>query len=247
MSGVLVVTGGGRGIGAATALLAARRGHAVAVNYLTRADAADAVVAAVREHGGEARAIQADVSTEDGAQRLFEAAAELGPVTGLVNNAGIVGAQARVDELTADRIEAMFRTNVTSAFLCAKQAVRRMSTRYGGQGGSIVNVSSVAAVLGSPGEYVDYAASKGALDTLTAGLAKEVAAEGIRVNTVRPGMIHTGIHASGGQPDRVDRLAHRVPMGRGGQPEEIAEAIVWLLSDAASYVTGAFLDVSGGR
>jgi NAD(P)-dependent dehydrogenase (short-subunit alcohol dehydrogenase family) len=248
MGGVLVVTGGSRGIGAATAELAAARGWAVAVNYLSRADAAEAVVTSIAGRGGRAVAVQADVSTEDGVAALFAAAhAELGPVTALVNNAGIVGRQARVETFTAGRLERMWATNVTSAFLCARAAVVAMSTRHGGSGGSIVNVSSRAAVLGAPGEYVDYAASKAAVDALTTGLAKEVAGEGIRVNAVRPGLIRTGIHASGGEPGRVERVAPSIPMGRGGEPGEVAEAILWLLSDAASYTTGALLDVSGGR
>jgi NAD(P)-dependent dehydrogenase (short-subunit alcohol dehydrogenase family) len=248
MSGVLVVTGGSRGIGAATAQLAAGRGWAVAVNYLSRADAAEAVVTSIRDRGGQAIAVQADVSTQDGASALFTAArAGLGPVTGLVNNAGIVARQGRVEDFTAERLERMWAVNVTSAFLCAREAVLAMSTRHGGSGGSIVNVSSRAAVLGSPGVYVDYAASKAAVDTLTTGLAKEVAGEGIRVNAVRPGVIRTEIHASGGEPNRVDRVAPSVPMGRGGEPGEVAEAILWLLSDAASYTTGTFIDVSGGR
>jgi NAD(P)-dependent dehydrogenase (short-subunit alcohol dehydrogenase family) len=248
MGGVLVVTGGSRGIGAATAQLAAGRGWAVAVNYLSRADAAGAVVASIRDRGGQAIAVQADVSTQDGAAALFATArSALGPVTGLVNNAGIVARQGRVEDFTAERLERMWAVNVTSAFLCAREAVLAMSTRHGGSGGSIVNVSSRAAVLGSPGVYVDYAASKAAVDTLTTGLATEVAGEGIRVNAVRPGVIRTEIHASGGEPGRVDRMAPAVPMGRGGEPSEVAEAILWLLSDAASYTTGAFLDVSGGR
>jgi NAD(P)-dependent dehydrogenase (short-subunit alcohol dehydrogenase family) len=245
---VALVTGGARGIGAATSRLAASRGFAVCVNYLTRRDAADEVVAAIEALGGRALAVAADIAKEDDVVRLFDTAGEkLGPVTALVNNAGILERQTRLDDMEAARFERVFATNITGAFLCAREAVRRMSTRHGGRGGAIVNVSSMASRLGSPGEYVDYAASKGAIDSLTIGLAKEVAAEGIRVNAVRPGVIYTEIHASGGEAGRVDRVKAAVPMQRGGQPEEVARAILWLVSAESSYSTGTFIDVSGGR
>jgi NAD(P)-dependent dehydrogenase (short-subunit alcohol dehydrogenase family) len=245
---VLLVTGGSRGIGAAIARLGAARGYAVAVNYRSRRDAADAVVADIAAAGGRAVAIQADVAIESDVVSLFAACdRELGPVSALVNNAGILETQMRVEAMDAARITRILATNVVGSFLCAREAVRRMSTRLGGRGGGIVNVSSGAARLGSPGEYVDYAASKGAIDTFTIGLAKEVAAEGIRVNAVRPGLIETGIHASGGIPDRVNQLKHQVPMQRGGTADEVAQAIVWLLSPAASYTTMSLVDVSGGR
>ncbi|MFJ1757472.1 SDR family oxidoreductase [Kitasatospora sp. NPDC088134] len=245
---VLVVTGGGRGIGAATALLAAERGYRVCVNYRSDEAAAAGVVERVRAAGGTAVAVRADVTTTAEVERLFETAeAELGPLTALVNNAGTLEKQSRLDELDEDRLNRIWTTNITGPFLCAAAAVRRMSTRYGGGGGAIVNVGSAASRLGSPSEYVDYAASKGALDSMTTGLALEVAGEGIRVNAVRPGLIHTGIHALGGEPGRVDRIGPNLPLGRGGQPEEIAEAILYLLSPAASYITGAFLDAAGGR
>ena len=246
-AGVVLITGAGRGIGAATAALAAQRGYAVCVNYLRNRDAAESVVRAIEKSGGRAAAVAGDVAKEADVLRMFEAAAKLGPITGLINNAGILERQMRVDEMEAGRFERVFATNITGSFLCAREAVRRMSTRHGGKGGAIVNVSSMASRLGSPGEYVDYAASKGAIDALTIGLAKEVAAEGIRVNAVRPGVIYTEIHASGGEPNRVERVKSAVPMQRGGQPEEVARAIVWLLSDEASYSTGTFIDVSGGR
>jgi NAD(P)-dependent dehydrogenase (short-subunit alcohol dehydrogenase family) len=245
---VLIVTGASRGIGAATARLAAARGFRVCLNYLRRQEAADSVVAAIRQEGGTAAAIQADVSSELDVARLFDSAtSQLGPITALVNNVGIVERQTRLEAIDAARLQRVFSTNVFGYFLCAREAVRRMSTRYGGRGGSIVNVSSGAARIGSPNEYIDYAASKGAVDTLTKGLAKEVAEEKIRVNAVRPGHIYTELHAQGGEPNRVERVKVGVPMQRGGQPEEVANAIVWLLSDEASYVTGAILDVTGGR
>ncbi|MDQ0073712.1 NAD(P)-dependent dehydrogenase (short-subunit alcohol dehydrogenase family) [Variovorax boronicumulans] len=248
MNPVLLITGGGRGIGAATALLAARRGYAVAVNYASNSLAADEVVRTIREGGGTAIAVQADVGNEGQVIAMFEKVdAKLGRLTALVNNAGVVDMQARVDEMSVARLERMFRINVIGSFVCAREAVRRMSTKHGGQGGAIVNISSGAARLGSPGQYVDYAASKAAIDTLTIGLAKEVGDEGIRVNAVRPGLIDTEIHASGGMPDRAAELAPTVPMKRTGSPEEIAGAILWLLSDEASYTTMALLDVTGGR
>ena len=218
------------------------------VNYRENRAAADAVVAAIAKEGGTAVAVAADVAKEADVLRLFdESAARLGKLAGLVNNAGILEHHMRVDEMSAGRLERVFATNVVGAFLCAREAVRRMSTKHGGAGGAIVNVSSVAATLGSPNEYVDYAASKGAIDTLTVGLAKEVALEGVRVNGVRPGVIHTEIHASGGEPDRVERVKAAVPMRRGGTPEEVARAILWLLSEESSYCTGTSIDVSGGR
>ena len=218
------------------------------INYRASREAADALVAEIEAVGGSATAVQADVAIESDVVRLFETAtAQLGPLRGLVNNAGVLETQMRVEDMDAARIQRIFATNVTGAFLCAREAVRRLSTARGGQGGAIVNVSSGAARLGSPGEYVDYAASKGAIDTLTIGLAQEVAQEGIRVNAVRPGFIYTDMHASGGEPNRVDRVKAFVPMRRGGTADEVAQAILWLLSDEASYTTGAFLDVSGGR
>ncbi|KAF1705392.1 SDR family oxidoreductase [Pseudoxanthomonas kaohsiungensis] len=248
MRKVVLVTGGGRGIGAATALLAARRGYAVAVNYLRDAGAADEVVARIVADGGEATALQADVAVEAQVAGLFARLdARFGRLDALVNNAGVLETQMRLESMDAARVRRVLDANVVGPLLCCREAVRRMSTRHGGQGGAIVNVSSVAALTGSPGEYVDYAASKGALDTLTRGLAHEVAQEGIRVNGVRPGFIYTGMHASGGEPGRVDRVKAFIPMRRGGQPEEVAQAIVWLLSDEASYSTGGFIDVAGGR
>lgn len=248
MPGVVLITGGSRGIGAATAALAAERGYAVCVNYKSSARAADDVVARIVEAGGRAIAVQGDVANEADVATLFAACdAGLGTPTALVNNAGMLEPQMRVEGIDAARLQRVFAVNVTGSFLCAREAVRRMSTKHGGTGGAIVNLSSRAAVLGAPNEYVDYAAAKAAVDTLTVGLALEVAQEGIRVNAVRPGVIYTGIHASGGEPGRVDRLKAHVPMRRGGTVEEVARAILWLLSDEASFTTGSFLDVSGGR
>ena len=248
MKRVLLITGGSRGIGAATALLAAQDGWAVAVNYANNQAAANQVVQAIAQAGGQAIAVQGDVADEAQIVRLFAAVdQQLGPVTGLVNNAGVVDVTARVEDMSWQRLERMMRINVLGTFACAKEAIRRMSTRHGGQGGVIVNLSSVAARLGAPAQYVDYAASKGAIDTFTVGLAKELATENIRVNAVRPGVIDTDIHASGGLPNRARDLAPLIPMQRAGTAEEIAESIVWLLSDKASYVTGTCLDVGGGR
>jgi NAD(P)-dependent dehydrogenase (short-subunit alcohol dehydrogenase family) len=248
MKKIILITGASRGIGAATARLAAARDYAVCVNYRNNRAAADAVVADIQAKGGEALAVAADVAVEAEVVKLFQTLDQkLGRLTALVNNAGILETQMRVEDMDAARLARVFAANVTSCFLCAREAVRRMSSRHGGSGGAIVNVSSAAARLGSAGEYVDYAASKGAVDTLTIGLAREVATEGIRVNAVRPGFIYTDIHASGGEPGRVDRIKESVPMKRGGQPEEIAGAILWLLSDEASYATGSFLDLAGGR
>jgi NAD(P)-dependent dehydrogenase (short-subunit alcohol dehydrogenase family) len=248
MNKVLLVTGGSRGIGAATALLAAQKGWSVAVNYTANSLAADEVVRQIRASGGQAMSIQADVADEAQVLRMFEHIdAKLGRLSGLVNNAGVVDVTARVDEMSVARWRRMFDINVIGSLICAREAVRRMSTLHGGDGGSIVNVSSAAARLGAPGQYVDYAAAKGAIDAFTIGLAKEVAAEGIRVNAVRPGLIETDIHASGGLPNRVKDLQHLVPAKRGGSAEEVSEGIVWLLSDSASYTTMSFLDISGGR
>lgn len=248
MSGVIVITGASRGIGAATAILAAERGYDVAVNYRQNREAAEAVAAAVEKAGRRAVAVPADVAVEADVVRLFETVdREIGTLSALVNNAGIVERQMRLTSMDAARLARVFGANVIGSFLCAREAVRRMSTRHGGRGGAIVNVSSVASRLGSAGEYVDYAASKGAIDTFTLGLAREVAEEGIRVNVVRPGFTYTEIHASGGEPGRVDRMKETVPMKRGGQPLEVARAILWLLSEEASYTTGATLDVSGGK
>lgn len=248
MTRIALVTGGSRGIGAATAKRLAAAGWDVAVSFITRSDDAATVIDACREYGVRAEAIKADIARDEDVVALFRTVDErLGVIGALVNNAGIVGAKARVDALDAERIASMFAVNVVGPFGCAREAVRRMSTASGGIGGVIVNVSSAAARIGSPGEYVDYAASKGALDTMTIGLAKEVATEGIRVNGVRPGIIRTEIHASGGQPDRIERIAPMVPMRRAGEADEVAAAIVWLCGDEASYVTGAILDVSGGR
>lgn len=248
MSGVMIVTGGGRGIGAATARLAAARGYAVCISYLRDKTAADAVVGDILRGGGRAVAVAGDVAVEADVLRLFETSdRELGPLTALVNNAGIVVTRSRVEAMSAERLKLMFMTNVLGPFLCAREAIKRMSTKHGGKGGAIVNVSSGAARLGSPGEWVDYAASKGAIDTMTIGLAKELADENIRVNCVRPGFVNTGIHAGAGEPNRIERLRDSIPMKRGGEPEEVARAVLWLLGPEASYSTGAILDVTGGR
>jgi NAD(P)-dependent dehydrogenase (short-subunit alcohol dehydrogenase family) len=245
---ILLITGGSRGIGAATALLAAQRGYTVAVNYHSNSLAADEVVRHIRASGGTAIAVQADISDEAQVMAMFEEIdAKLGRLTALVNNAAVVDIGARVDEMSVARLRRMFDINVLGSFLCAREAVKRMSTRHGGAGGVIVNVSSSASRTGGAGQYVDYAASKGAIDTLTAGLAKEVVLEGIRVNAVRPGIVDTGIHASGGDPDRAHRMASSIPMKRPGTPQEVAQAIGWLLSGEASYTTGSVLDVTGGR
>ncbi|MGV3490280.1 MAG: SDR family oxidoreductase [Devosia sp.] len=244
---VLVVTGGSRGIGAATARLAATRGYGVVVNYAGNVSAAEAVCADIHAHGGEAVAVRGDVSLPEDVEHIFRAADRMGRLAGLVNNAGIVDQRARVDEMSAERMARMFAVNITGSFLCAQAAIRRMSSRHGGVGGVIVNMSSAAAKLGAPAYYVDYAASKGAIDTFTVGLALELAAEGIRVNGVRPGIIETDIHAAGGEPDRAAKMASSLPMGRPGTAEEVAQSILWLLSDEASYVTGATIGVTGGR
>jgi NAD(P)-dependent dehydrogenase (short-subunit alcohol dehydrogenase family) len=244
---VAIVTGGSRGIGRATAIAAAARGFRVCVGYASNEAAARQVVAAIEAKNGKAIAVKCDVSRESDILALFKAADEFGTLGALINNAGIVGRTSRVDEMSAERISQMMAVNVTGSILCAREAVKRMSTRHGGKGGVIVNLSSVAAKLGSPNTYVDYAASKGAIDSFTIGLGHEVASEGIRVAAIRPGLIDTDIHASGGEPDRAHKLSHMVPMKRVGTADEIANAIVWLMSDEASYVTSAILDVSGGR
>ncbi|ALF88893.1 MULTISPECIES: SDR family oxidoreductase [Ralstonia solanacearum species complex] len=248
MSRVIVITGGSRGIGRATAVLCARRGWPVAIQYRGNRQAADETLGLVEQAGGQALAVQGDVSSEQDVTALFDAAQHrFGALQGVVNNAGIVAPAQDVADMSVQRLRTMFETNVLGAFLMAREAARRLSTARGGAGGSLVNVSSAAARLGSPHEYVDYAASKGAVDTMTLGLARELGREGVRVNAVRPGLIDTEIHASGGQPDRAQRLGAATPMGRPGTADEVAETIVWLLSDAASYVTGALLDCSGGR
>ena len=245
---VAIITGASRGIGAATAIVIADQGFAVCVNYLNNREAAAKVVETIQTRGGSAIAVKADVSQEDQVTRLFQTVdQQLGTLSALVNNAGRLETQMRVDEMDAARLNRIFTTNITSYFLCAKAAVKRMSTNYSGCGGAIVNVSSAAARIGSAGEYVDYAASKGAIDTLTIGLSKEVATEGIRVNAVRPGFIQTDIHIAGGEPDRISRVKSSIPMKRGGNPLEVANAIAWLLSEKASYTTGTFIDVAGGR
>jgi NAD(P)-dependent dehydrogenase (short-subunit alcohol dehydrogenase family) len=248
MAKVLLITGAGRGIGAATARLAAERGYAVCINYLRDREAAETLRKELESHGTQAIAVPGDVSSEADVARIFEATDRgLGRLSALVNNAGIVAERCRVEDMGAARINRLFAVNVTGSFLCAREAVKRMAPRLGGAGGAIVNVSSGAARLGSPGDYVDYAASKGAIDTLTIGLAKEVAADGIRVNAVRPGVIRTQIHAQSGDPGRVERIAATAPLQRAGEPEEVARAILWLLSEDASYTTGTILDVTGGR
>ncbi|AZO57478.1 MULTISPECIES: SDR family oxidoreductase [unclassified Mesorhizobium] len=245
---VLLVTGGSRGIGAAICRLGAKAGYRVAVNYASNKAAAYALVAEIKASGGDAVAVRGDVGKETDIVAMFGAVDRaFGRLDAFVNNAGIVDVKARVDEMDVSRLERMMRINVVGSFLCAREAVKRMSTRHGGSGGAIVNISSAAATLGSPGEYVDYAASKGAIDTFTIGLAREVALEGIRVNAVRPGIIDTEIHASGGQPDRIERFRDLLPMKRAGTADEVAGAVLYLLSDAASYTTGAILNVSGGR
>ncbi|HKN02124.1 MAG TPA: SDR family oxidoreductase [Candidatus Binataceae bacterium] len=246
--GVMIVTGASRGIGAAIARIAATRGYAVAVNYASDAAAAQRVIDEIRHQGGRAIAIQGDVSNEEDVVRLFEISdRELGPLGILLNNAGITGGFARIAEISGDTLSRVLAINIAGAFLCAREAVRRLSTRHGGHGGSIINISSRAAQLGGAGEWVHYAASKGAIDTLTVGLAREVASEGIRVNAVAPGLIETELHAAAGAPDRMARLAPTVPIGRAGQAEEVAECVLWLASSAASYVTGSIVPVSGGR
>ena len=248
MNKVLIVTGGSRGIGAATAKLAVAQGYKVCVNYLINQQAAEAVVAEIHASGGTALAMQADLSVEAEIVELFQRVdKELGAVTALVNNAGILETQSSLLDMNEGRLQRVFAANVIGPMLCAREAVKRMSVKLGGKGGAIVNVSSAAARLGAAGEYIDYAASKGALDTFTIGLSKEVADKGIRVNSVRPGFIYTDIHASGGEPGRVDRIKGSIPMKRGGQPEEVAQAILWLLSEQASYATGTFIDLAGGR
>ena len=247
MNKVIIVTGGSRGIGAATAILAAERGYTVCFTYLHNQAAANRIVNSIEQRGGRAIAVAADVASETDVINLFHKVDEqLGSVTALVNNAGVLETQMRLECMDADRLKRIFNTNILGSFLCAREAVKRMSTLHGGVGGAIINVSSGAARTGSPNDYVDYAASKGAIDTMTIGLAKEVANEGIRVNAVRPGIIDTDIHASGGEPNRVDRVKALIPMKRGGQAIEVAQAILWLLSDEASYTTGSFIDVAGG-
>ena len=245
--GVLIVTGGSRGIGSAVSLLAGAAGYAVVVNYTSRQDAADAVVAEIAAAGGRAVAVAGDVGVEADVLAIFAAADALGPLAALVNNAGVVDLPSDVADMSVARLERMFRINVIGSFLCAREAVNRMALSKGGRGGAIVNISSAAAKLGAPGLFVDYAAAKGAIDTFTVGLAKEVALEGIRVNAVRPGIIETDIHVSGGTPERVAEMTPNLPMKRPGTPDEVARAVMWLVSDDASYSTGAILDVSGGR
>ena len=247
MADVVVITGGSRGIGAACARLAAKAGYDVCLNYVSNRDAASAVVSEIEAAGGTARAVAGDVGINDDVIALFKAADTMGTLKGLINNAGVLDVRSRIDEMTPERLERIMRTNILGSFFCAREAVIRMSTKRGGEGGAIVNLSSIAALLGAPNQYADYAASKGAIDTFTRGLALEVAEEGIRVNGVRPGIIDTEIHASGGEPDRARKLRDIIPMKREGSAEEVAEAIVWLMSGKASYVTGATLDVSGGR
>ncbi len=248
MNKVILITGGSRGIGAATARLAAQQGYAIAINYCTQATTAETLLRELQQAGADAIAVQADVSVEADVLAMFTRIDnELGPLTALVNNAGILDQQASFQQMTLERWQRIFNINVMGSFICAREAIKRMSSAYGGQGGAIVNLSSIAARLGAPNEYVDYAASKGAIESFTVGLAKELAGQGIRVNAVRPGIIATDIHASGGEPGRVARMKDSMPMGRGGEPEEVARAILWLLCDEASYTTGSFIDVSGGR
>ena len=248
MDKVLIVTGGSRGIGAATARIASRRGYAVCVNFLKNKAAATQIADKINADGGHAIAVGADISKEEEVLELFSTVDDsLGKISALVNNAGILESQMRIEDMDSKRLNRVFLTNITGSILCAREAVKRMSIKNGGNGGTIVNLSSAAARLGSPGEYIDYAASKGAIDTFTRGLAQEVAEEGIRVNAVRPGVIETDIHASGGEPGRVERIKDTIPLKRGGKPEEVARAIMWLLSSESSYTTGALLEVSGGR
>ncbi len=248
MPKIILITGGSDGIGAATAYLAAQQGYIVCINYLQNHAAANLVVTGIKNNGGQAFAFPADISQEDQVELLFKSIdQQVGTINALVNNAGIIESQQKLMHMSAERLHKVFSTNVIGAFLCAREACKRMSVKNNGNGGSIVNISSMAAKYGSPFEYIDYAATKGAIDTMTIGLSKEVAEEGIRVNAVRPGMIHTDIHGKAGDPDRVERLKDLVPMKRGGQPEEVAKTILWLLSDEASYITGALVDVSGGR
>ena len=248
MNEVLIVTGGSRGIGAATARIAGRSGYAVCVNFLKNKVAAKQIVDKINADGGQAIAVGADISKEEEVLELFSIVDDrLGKISALVNNAGILESQMRIEDMDSKRLNRVFLTNITGSILCAREAVKRMSIKNGGNGGTIVNLSSAAARLGSPGEYIDYAASKGAIDTFTRGLAQEVAEEGIRVNAVRPGVIETDIHASGGEPGRVERIKDTIPLKRGGQPEEVAKAIMWLLSSESSFTTGALLEVSGGR
>lgn len=245
---IILITGASRGIGAATALLAAKQGYTVVVNYLQNRPAADLIVDRIRNEGGNALAVQADISKEEDILRLFRTVDErLGKLNCLVNNTGILEKQSKLADLDWERLQNIFTTNITGAFICAREAVKRMATSRGGKGGTIINVSSIAAKTGAPNEYVDYAASKAALDALTIGLSKEVADEGIRVNGVRPGFIYTDIHARGGEPERVNRLKEQIPMKRGGDPGEVAEAILWLASEKSSYTTGGFIDIAGGR
>ncbi len=245
---ITLITGGDRGIGRATALCLAGKGHQVCIGYHTRGTCAQEVIDKIRHLGGQAIAVQVDIAHEEQVVELFrQIDQQLGPLTGLVNNAAMLMPQASIEQLDAQRLATLFATNVGGSFICAREAVKRMAHRHGGQGGAIVNVSSAASRLGSPHEYVDYAASKGAIDTLTIGLSQEVAAQGIRVNAVRPGFIYTEMHADGGEPNRVERVKDNLPMKRGGQPEEVAQAIAWLLSDEASYVTGSFIDLAGGK
>ena len=247
MNKTILITGASRGIGAATAILAAKNNYNVIVNYLRDKNSAEKITNEIQNIGSKAISIQGDISSEKDVIKMFESGVnEFGYIDALVNNAGILQTQMRLAEMPAERFEKIFSTNITGYFLCTREAIKRMSTKYGGSGGAIVNVSSVAAKTGSPGEYVDYAATKGAIDSMTIGLAKEVAPEKIRVNGVRPGFIYTDIHTSGGEPDRVNRIKEFIPMKRGGNPEEVANAILWLLSDEASFTTGTFIDVAGG-